>query len=408
MELHEYISHLLRQHDCVIVPDFGGFVTNYKSAYIDDFRKKIHPPSKSVLFNSLLVTNDGLLGNYVAQQKSLVYSEALALVASQVKSWKTKLAQNERIDLGEIGFLYSKDGKIQFEQSRDVNLLLAAYGLQTIDFVSFGAKSSQATKTVITSEKVQVIGQAKSKEVENVHQSELGVEKTTEALDKVKETPVFQLNNTEKIEEIQVQHESDPEIIPIRRNVFGTVMKYAAVAAIVPLLFYSYWIPMETDALDTKAIQYSDFNPIHNQVKKVYKTRTEVGELPVITEPQTWESLTENIQSEIYNFELSEDFYVSVKLDKLGIEQSDVVESELSQNTDNTGNFHVISGCFSELENANALVADLKSKGFNAQIIDQKGGLHRVSAGAYADRNGANQGLDQVKSSGYSAWVLKK
>ena len=408
MELHEYISQLLRQHDCVIVPDFGGFVTNFKSAYIDDFRKKIHPPSKSVLFNSLLVSNDGLLGTYVAAQKSIVYSEALALIAGQVKGWKTKLAQNDRIDLGEIGFLYSKDGKVHFEQSRDVNLLLAAYGLQTIDFVSFGAKSSHATQTVNKSDIVQVIEQEKSVEPAVVRQPELKVEKTPEVLDKTKETPVFQLNNAEKIEEIQVEHEANPEIIPIRRNVFGTVMKYAAVAAIVPLLFYSYWIPMETDALDTKTIQYSDFNPIHSQVKKIYKTRTEPSVLPEVTEPQSWESLTENIQSEIYNFELSEDFYVSVKLDKLATDQSDVVETVVSQNSATSGGYHIISGCFSELQNANALVADLKSNGFNAQIIDQKGGLHRVSAGSYSNRDGANQGLDQVISSGFSAWVLKK
>jgi hypothetical protein len=38
MELNKYISDLLRKHNCVIVPDFGGFVANYRSAVIDKVR----------------------------------------------------------------------------------------------------------------------------------------------------------------------------------------------------------------------------------------------------------------------------------------------------------------------------------------------------------------------------------
>ncbi len=76
MKLQEYISSLLKEHNCVIVPEFGGFVANYKSAVIDDFRKKIHPPMKSILFNPHLTNNDGLLGNYVSQEQKIQYSDA--------------------------------------------------------------------------------------------------------------------------------------------------------------------------------------------------------------------------------------------------------------------------------------------------------------------------------------------
>ena len=44
-ELDKYISELLFDYDCVIVPQLGGFVTNYKPAYFD--KGIAHPPSKN-------------------------------------------------------------------------------------------------------------------------------------------------------------------------------------------------------------------------------------------------------------------------------------------------------------------------------------------------------------------------
>jgi hypothetical protein len=35
MKLDHYISQLLFRYDCVIVPNLGGFVTNYKPATIN-------------------------------------------------------------------------------------------------------------------------------------------------------------------------------------------------------------------------------------------------------------------------------------------------------------------------------------------------------------------------------------
>ena len=46
-----YISELLFLHDCVIVPEFGGFVGNKKSAYINPISGIIYSPSKQLLFN---------------------------------------------------------------------------------------------------------------------------------------------------------------------------------------------------------------------------------------------------------------------------------------------------------------------------------------------------------------------
>ncbi len=62
-----YISQLLYKNDCVIVMNFGGFVCRSISANINQITGVLTPPNKSILFNSQLKENDGLLINHIAQ-----------------------------------------------------------------------------------------------------------------------------------------------------------------------------------------------------------------------------------------------------------------------------------------------------------------------------------------------------
>ena len=51
LQLDSHISYLLHEHDCVILPAFGGFVANYNSATIDPIINLMHPP-KNILFST--------------------------------------------------------------------------------------------------------------------------------------------------------------------------------------------------------------------------------------------------------------------------------------------------------------------------------------------------------------------
>ena len=66
MIIANYISDLLYRYDCVIVPDFGGFVANRIGAQVNNFTHTFSPPTKQITFNGLLKHNDGLLANYIA------------------------------------------------------------------------------------------------------------------------------------------------------------------------------------------------------------------------------------------------------------------------------------------------------------------------------------------------------
>jgi cell division protein FtsN len=168
--------------------------------------------------------------------------------------------------------------------------------------------------------------------------------------------------------------------------------------------------------LDTQAVQFSDFNPIHTQVKRTYKSRISEFQAEPIEASKSWEEMTVNIDAEVYNFEFSEDFYVTVALEKEAlvdlddnteVSLNDLVEEVEHNEMTKQDDYHIISGCFSVVDNANNLVSDLNLSGFKAQILDNKGGLNRVSAGGFSTRGEAKSALEKVKSNGFSGWILK-
>ena len=71
--------------------------------------------------------------------------------------------------------------------------------------------------------------------------------------------------------------------------------------------------------------------------------------------------------------------------------------------------FHLVAGCFSSKLNANNLVAQLKTEGFEASVIGQnENGLFRVAFQSCVSRELAVSEMKKLKDSGKSTWLLKK
>ena len=396
MELSTFITALLKQHNCVIVPNFGGFIANYKSAVIDEVRQQIHPPSKSILFNAKLTNNDGLLANYVAKQHASTYDGALSYIHENIVNWQEQLNLGERIEIGDMGFLYLEEQNLVFEQSREANLLLNAYGLTSVNFVPYVAQQTEK-KPVIVAEKIE--------------------EKEAVVIPLKVETRQFEQTANSTVEPEVLIHESveeEVEVIAIdSKRKWRPKFKYIAAAVALPFLFYSYWIPMQTDFLNTGNIQVADFNPLHKNDQRTYNSRLNIDELVVSTvENKSWDELTAGLNEsvEIYNFQFDDQIFIPVRLDKNEIEK--VVETITETVAPATKTidypYHVIRGCFSVEENAENLAAQLKSEGENAFIVDKHQGLYRVSGGGFENAETASTKLDALKAKGISGWILRK
>jgi len=351
--LESLISNLLLQHNCVVIPSFGGFVAQRVPARFDEKTSSVHPPKKSVLFNKQLIANDGLLVQAYAVHSKLNFTEAEVEVRNQVSVWEKQLNEGNRIQIDKVGILFlDRERNICFEQDRFYNLLMQSFGLSSVHFVSV--------------EDVQAL---------NTHQQiqEITVEKpVTESAERISIAPIIELVG-EPVPVIENTNDKQ-KIVPISKKK-KPYLRYAAAAVALPILFYSVWIPMKTDVLESGIITSSDFNPFKKQQAATYESSKELYHAETGDKKEKT-TLPENVSS--YSYALDEDTYVPVKLKNGNANIEPVTTISTTPSVSNSG--YVIVGSYSTVENAQKQVDHLASLGFSAEIL-QRDGKIRVTAG---------------------------
>lgn len=132
MILANYINDLLYRYDCVIVPNFGGFVTNKKSASLNESTHTFYPPSKQITFNSHLKGSDGLLANYIASSENISFEKASNAIRLSVIKWQNEI-ETKPLEIGNIGVLtLNENRQIIFEPNHKVNYLSESFGLADV------------------------------------------------------------------------------------------------------------------------------------------------------------------------------------------------------------------------------------------------------------------------------------
>ena len=142
--INKHISDLLCEHNCVIIPDFGGFVANYESAFIDSRTNHMFAPKKSIVFNRSLKNNDGLLVNEIAVGEGLTFKQAKKELYKYVLNLNESLSLHKKVFIDEVGtLLLTSDEKVLFVQSNSRNHLLDSYGFTTIQYPAIQRTSVQ-------------------------------------------------------------------------------------------------------------------------------------------------------------------------------------------------------------------------------------------------------------------------
>lgn len=369
MNIAKHIDELLFEHDCVILPEFGGFVGDYIAAKINSESNIFMPPSKYVLFNKHLTNNDGLLINSIAAKENIPYDIAAKKLQDFISEIKTALSQNSRYEIGEVGVFYiDQNKKVCFKHSGK-NYSLANFGLP-----QFVLQPISGDDIVEQQEKI----------IETVE----------------KETKVIEFRETGQQE----------KIVTRKRNYWWVA------AAILPIAFYSTWIPLKTDLLtDSSKFQVSDLNPFTFQ-----KAHREYSN-HIVIQP-------EGKKTKIEELDLPEDQYSTFKLDESTtfivkplvegiptevettyVDKEIVSESIAKKEIQKISKgYYVIGGCFSKKSNAENMVEEYLQKGYNSEIVDVKNSLYRVSISKKDSRKAAKELMEELELKGISSWVLKK
>jgi len=365
--LSEKISELLFEYDCVIIPELGGFVTNYKPAFINEDTQVIFPPSKALSFNGNLTNNDGLLANHISVSESITFEEANSQLKLEVENCFEKLNAGNRVVFEKVGILYlDEESSVQFEPYDSVNYLTSSFGMY--EFHCPIKTQGKIEKPVVEELETEVLAISESKVIELPR-----TEKTTE-------TPV-----------IKMESQQDDNKKPRR-------FRYWAAAVLLPLIMYAGLVTYNSDVLNDRSIHISDLNPLKSFEKNNYSERT------VETRLEDAEELIINI-----DLEKKEKIEEAETKETAEIPKTRKVKSIYADQVISNYPFHIINGCFSIQKNAEKHTKRLRKKGFDAYIVDKKGRLYRVSQGSFQNEEEALALLRQLKNGSVpEAWILKK
>jgi hypothetical protein len=134
MNITNLVSQLLRKYDCVVIPEFGGFITKYCDAGIDLGNLEIYPTARIVAFNKELVCKDNLLQNYISKINDISDEQALENIQRFVSDFNNKLKEGKTIRFADLGDFCHKSNQLVFTPNPDLNLLNSSYGLQKFSY----------------------------------------------------------------------------------------------------------------------------------------------------------------------------------------------------------------------------------------------------------------------------------
>lgn len=170
IELKRHIEILLLSNDCVIVPDFGGFMAHHVEARYDGSDYTFLPPLRTIGFNPQLRMNDSLLAQSYVEAYDISYPEAINRIAEEVTEIRQTLESKGKFDLADIGTIFlNEDGNYTFEPCEAGILTPDYYGLDSINIrplslvgnMNIGGEEVQ-TKTVTKREVKEGISEAKN------------------------------------------------------------------------------------------------------------------------------------------------------------------------------------------------------------------------------------------------------
>jgi len=154
IELERHIEVLLLNNDCVIIPNFGGFMVHHVEARYDEKDHIFLPPYRTLGFNPQLKMNDSLLAQSYIEAYDISYPEAIKRIESEVDELNQILDNEGEYELNDIGTLHRNEmGSFDFVPCDAGILTPYLYGLSSFELESLSSIKAKRNKEVIEAEK---------------------------------------------------------------------------------------------------------------------------------------------------------------------------------------------------------------------------------------------------------------
>lgn len=143
-----HIEYLLLEHDCVIIPQLGGFLAKDVPGEWVEEESLFLPPYRTVRFNEHLSHGNTLLVDTLAQRCSITPAEAEKQVAQFVQHIRMELLENGSIDFGSIGVMMQEGAgqPITFSPCKAGVTTPGLYGLDSFHMDKICVSGQEAAK----------------------------------------------------------------------------------------------------------------------------------------------------------------------------------------------------------------------------------------------------------------------
>ena len=373
--LDTYIEDLLFKHQCVIIPEFGAFVSNRKAAELAA-DKSFSPPQKELTFNARLTYNDGLLAKHISEVERSSYEEAQGYIKSVVTTWKQDLSLGKEIRLANIG---------KFTKGTDNNVIFTSLSKENYLTDSFGMSNVAAKE---------------------INKSETGVEIAN---------PIYgndQNNKPGLVENPSVTPEEAAAGKP--KPKMPLPIKYAAVAIVglsaIGFAIYSFLNNQENPTVVEVQADPAKVEELVNEevAKATYvpdvqltATAIQVTKDPALVKKRNEEKKRAEKEAALVAKEAEKQNTAST---------SNNTSSGTTRDTGtkaSSGNFFLIAGAFSSEANARNRIKQLKRDGYSsATMVGQnEKGYYLVAYKSFSSRSQAESYMPEIKGKGLSTWV---
>ncbi|SFT90993.1 Sporulation related domain-containing protein [Lishizhenia tianjinensis] len=414
--MNKYLQLLLQLESTVIIPEFGAIIiANEKTG--------------DLLFNEYLKFNDGKLVNFIVENSNMDEQEALNFISKYVREINAQLDKGESYDMFEFGsFTKNKDGKIVFvpwEKIKDVGVA----AVQTI----VEEEEAQAEEELSPADEVELSNNEVEDTLSISEEIETPVEDIEEKPDEetpkkvntyIPPTPVEEVISEEKEEETEKESKAkDPTPQPKTEGIkVATVKKVVTVPPkkekkknrvgliiiLVLIIGAGTFAALQLEKIQSYFADNKEETP-----------KTEVKVTPEVEEQAATEQEEVVADTTLRNETLVDtDTVTTLEQTETAIEETEVDEdNDVAEETveeitttpvQTSGKYKMICGNFSELENAEKQVEELRAKGYNAEIIGIFGGLHRVSMNSYSSFQEAVDALPAAKQEVSGAYVSRQ
>ncbi len=394
------VRELLYNHECVIIPEFGAFITKYVPAKIDSVTHRFTPPSKEMVFNSFLDNDDSLLVDYISLKNKVTKEEAKSSVHNFVVDMTRLLHDDKKVDFDGIGTLsIDSDDSYVFKSAEDVNFLGDAFGLTSFTML-----------------------------------------------------PVFRIENVATINNADSQQESEDENIftfesvdnnTRERGRFRWLRPIGYAAAACAMLFALCWGVEESSSNlagwnilsfsspnrflahhynnNTVDIQTDDVVKMNDAILKYVKKPVVLPEVEVSSEVVDNNEVVEIFETEVMPEIIENNEVLSVPEVEVSSEvvenkevavvpEVEIPEPKVQESVviEKNNHYFVIAGAFLERSRAERCLADIDKNVFStAEILDVNSkGFWRVAYSASPDKKTAMSFLEKAKEYDSEAWLL--